>query len=296
MKLADFGIAKAVGKTREVGHRRHQGQVRVHVARAVAGRGRSTRARTCSRSGTVLYLLITGRKPFDGRDRPGRPDAGAHARAPRSPRRWCGPEPRRRAVHRARPARRPREALAERRADGRPDRRHPRQARAAERAGAAQALARDAERARRRQAARRRRAARERPSIAVDLGSLDLELQEVAPTNVEADRGTGVDTQPLRTAHPRRGHGEQRAHACAPGPAPPSPSGVRFMRWARRMTISAALIIVALGGGFYFARPHLPGLGHAADRQPAATPARAARIGPGPALAAPARERGSAAT
>ena len=24
------------------------------------------------------------------------------------------------------------------------------------------------------------------------------------------------------------------------------------------MTISAALIIVALGGGFYFARPHLP--------------------------------------
>ena len=35
---------------REVGDRHHQGEVRVHVARAVAGRGRSTRAPICSRS------------------------------------------------------------------------------------------------------------------------------------------------------------------------------------------------------------------------------------------------------
>ena len=43
VKLADFGIAKAIGKTRKVGHRRHQGQVRVHVARAV-DRRRARRA------------------------------------------------------------------------------------------------------------------------------------------------------------------------------------------------------------------------------------------------------------
>ena len=63
------------------------------------------------------------------------------------------------------------------------------------------------------------------PSIAVDLGSLDLELEEVAQTNVEADRGTGRRHATPGAAHPRRGHGEQRAHACAARPAPPSPSG-----------------------------------------------------------------------
>ena len=33
---------------------------------------------------------------------------------------------------------------------------------------------------------------------------------------------------------------------------------VRARRWLRRMTIRAALILVALGAGFYFALPHLP--------------------------------------
>jgi hypothetical protein len=35
-------------------------------------------------------------------------------------------------------------------------------------------------------------------------------------------------------------------------------AGVRFSRWARRTTIRAALILVALGSGLYFAHPHLP--------------------------------------
>jgi len=33
---------------------------------------------------------------------------------------------------------------------------------------------------------------------------------------------------------------------------------VRFKRWVRRMTIRAALLLVALGGAAYLAWPHLP--------------------------------------
>ena len=118
--------------------------------------------------------------------------------------------------------------------------------------------------------ARPRRRPRTDPSIAVDLGSLDLELEEVAPTAVEQDRGTGLDTRPLRAP--------ARAEPGAPGSptwsdpswaarlkkaaragAPAAQAGPgRFKRWVRRMTIRAVLIVVALGGAFYFAHPHLP--------------------------------------
>jgi hypothetical protein len=117
------------------------------------------------------------------------------------------------------------------------------------------------------------------PSIAVELGSLDLELQEVAQTIVEEDPGAVVDTHPERAR-------------VRPAPARPDPAGrslptrpdprgaqlakadrldvlagealttpgaiVRARRWLLRMTIRAALILVAVGGAFYFALPHLP--------------------------------------
>jgi serine/threonine protein kinase len=97
------------------------------------------------------------------------------------------------------------------------------------------------------------------PSIAVDLGSVDLELEDVARTDVEADRGTGADTKHL--APPTRV--EATVHNAPTRPIPPAPAlalgaRARFKRWARRMTIRAALILAAVGGGFYFARPHLP--------------------------------------
>jgi len=108
------------------------------------------------------------------------------------------------------------------------------------------------------------------PSIAVDLGSMDLELEEVVSTAVEQDRGTGLDTRPLRApARPEAAAPNAptwsdpswaaRLKKAARGGAPAAQAGPgRFKRWVRRMTIRAVLIVVALGGGFYFARPHLP--------------------------------------
>ncbi len=117
------------------------------------------------------------------------------------------------------------------------------------------------------------------PSIAVDLGSLDLELEEVAPTIVEGDRGTGVDTRLERagaepTAHsaPTRADGARAARLAKDGgldapaddDAATAGAGARFQRWVRRMTIRVALILVAVGGAAYLSWPHLP----ARARQP----------------------------
>ena len=99
---------------------------------------------------------------------------------------------------------------------------------------------------------------------------MDLELEEVAPTAVEQDRGTGLETRPLRarpepgarvapTEYPTAGPTQllKAIRPAAPA-AKASPGRGGFKRWVRRMTIRAVLIVVALGGGFYFARPHLP--------------------------------------
>jgi hypothetical protein len=108
------------------------------------------------------------------------------------------------------------------------------------------------------------------PSIAVELGSQDLELQEVRqeapPTVVEEDRGTGAETRPLiaRTrAEPPPLGGPTRLLAdlsdLAAHDAPTKPRvGVRFKRWARRMTIRAALLLVLAGGALYLVHPFLP--------------------------------------
>jgi serine/threonine-protein kinase len=100
------------------------------------------------------------------------------------------------------------------------------------------------------------------PSIAVELGSLDLELQEVAPTTIEEDRGTDVGTRRLgaRTRPKPIAELAKAAPLDAPaGQAALTPGvALRFKRWVRRMTLRAALILVAAGAAFYLARPHLP--------------------------------------
>ena len=109
------------------------------------------------------------------------------------------------------------------------------------------------------------------PSIAVDLGSMDLELEEVArrrPSNrIGARASTRVPSAPApsparptrppgRTRHGPPGWRRPTGPASRPPKAEPGRGG--FKRWVRRMTIRAVLIVVALGGGFYFAHPHLP--------------------------------------
>ena len=54
---------------------RHQGQARVHVARAGAGRGLDTRSDLFS-VGTMLYGMVTDKLPFDGAQRPRAAGAG----------------------------------------------------------------------------------------------------------------------------------------------------------------------------------------------------------------------------
>ena len=221
VKLADFGIAKAVGRTREVRDRRHQGEVRVHVARAIAGPAARRALGSVFRRHRALppHHGAEAVRRADGR---GRPDGGPARAAREALEGRARSESRRRAVDQPRPARRPREALAERRADGGPDRRHPREAGTAERAGAAQALAGDAERPRRRQAARRRRDDRERS-----------EHRRRSRQPGSRARGRCPDGRRSRSrhrrrhaspgaAHPRRGHRRTtRPRASAPAPAPP---------------------------------------------------------------------------
>jgi len=258
VKLADFGIAKAVGKSEKSATGVIKGKF------AYMSPEQSTAGQLDARSdlfsvGTVLYLLVTGRKPFDGptdadvlmqvrRAKPAKPssvvkDLNADVE---------------RLINRAlRGDRDKRWQSAEQMADkidailvklGQPSGPAP--------------LKRWLETLTARDGARppvADAAAPSDPSVAVDLGSLDLELEEleeVEQTDAEPDRGTGVETENL--IPPTRV--EATVHNAPTRPMPPVAvgAGVRFSRWARRTTIRAALILVALGSGLYFAHPHLP--------------------------------------
>jgi serine/threonine-protein kinase len=115
-------------------------------------------------------------------------------------------------------------------------------------------------------------------SIAVELGSLDIELQEVAPAG-GGDGSPSVPAEPTRqeaTVHnaPTRADAARAArlakvsHAShteptrALGGSEPGPATLtivaRFRRWVRRTTIRLAVILVLLGTAAYFVRPHLP--------------------------------------
>jgi serine/threonine-protein kinase len=242
VKLADFGVAKAVDRSEKSATGIIKGKLAYmspEQTRAAPLDGRSDLFSV----GTVLYLLTAGKKPFDGptdvdvikqvrRARPEKlstlikdfnPDVERLInRALRADpaKRWKSAEQMADRIDAIlvklgqpsgpAPLKRWLETLAERDGDKPPT---------ADAAAAAD------------------------PSIAVELGSLDLELQEVAevaPTIVEPDPGALIETRPER---PRR-----------PEPAAPAAP----TRWLRRMAIAAALLLVAMGATFYFALPHLP--------------------------------------
>jgi hypothetical protein len=126
------------------------------------------------------------------------------------------------------------------------------------------------------------------PSIAIELGSLDLELVEVSPEvraqeheqEKEDDElaGTAIEPTPTRpesTVHDAptrpdaaraaqlakatRGAGGTPAPVRRAMPAPVTPTlRARFRRWVRRTTIKLVVTVVLLGTGAYFVRPYAP--------------------------------------
>ena len=273
VKLADFGIAKAVGKSEKSATGMIKGKFAYMSPEQSLAKPLDARSDLFS-VGTVLYLLTTGKKPFDGptdadtimqvrRARPEKPSALV---------RDLNPDVERlinRAL-RADPGKR--WQSAEQMADkidailvklGQPSGPAPLKRwleTLAARDGAKPPPVPDA-------------GAITDPSIAVELGSLDLELEEVAPTFVEDNRGTGNETRPLAartrlepTANnaptvDELGRAAERARASRRDSSRDDviPNfAARFKRWVRNVTIGTAVIVVTLGGGLYFARPHLP--------------------------------------
>jgi eukaryotic-like serine/threonine-protein kinase len=276
VKLADFGIAKAIGKSEKSATGVIKGKFAYMSPEQSMGAPLDGRSDLFS-VGTLLYLLTTGRKPFDGptdldviiqvrRARYEKPStiskdynpdvARLIARALRVDvsRRWqsaeqvadridailvklgqpSGPAPLKRWL----------ESLSAR--DGA---KPPAEAPAATDA-----------------------------SIAIDLGSLDLELQEVSPaaggddaftrpepTRAEAtayNAPTRLDAaRAARLAKDSRSEARESARAADALQSQVAALTLvgRFRRWVRRTTIRLVVILVLLGGGFYIARPHLPG-------------------------------------
>jgi serine/threonine protein kinase len=269
VKLADFGIAKAVGKSEKSSTGVIKGKFAYMSPEQSQGRPLDARSDLFS-VGTVLYLLTTGRKPFDGptdldvimqvrRARPAKPSTVIKDLNP-DVERFIN-----RAL-RADPAKR--WQSAEQMADridailvklGQPSGPAPLKRwleTLTARDGAKPPLP-DA-------------AAVTDPSIAIELGSLDLELQEVAPTIAEDDRATALGTRnlaararleptaPTRPSAPRATAPAKGARLDAAQDAATQGVATRFKRWAGRMTLRVALILAATGGALYLARPHLP--------------------------------------
>jgi len=275
VKLADFGIAKAVGKSEKSATGMIKGKFAYMSPEQSLARPLDARSDLFS-VGTVLYLLTTGKKPFDGptdadiilqvrRARPEKPSALV---------RDLNPDVERLINRALRADPDKRWQSAEQMADkidailvklGQPSGPAPLKRwleTLSAKDGAKPPPIPDA-------------AAVTDPSIAVELGSLDLELEEVASsTFVEEDRGTGNETRPLaaRTrVEPTANNAptmqdSKRAAALARKARaadreldePPRGLAARFGRWTGRMAIRAALLVALFGGGLYFARPHLP--------------------------------------
>jgi serine/threonine-protein kinase len=256
VKLADFGIAKAVGKSERSATGVIKGKFAYMSPEQSQAKPLDARSDLFS-VGTVLYLLTTGKKPFDGptdtdvimqvrRAKPAKPSTvikDMHADVERIINRALRADPSRRWQS------------AEQMADkidavlvklGQPSGPAP--------------LKRWLEQLSAKDGARPPAADAgviSDPSIAVDLGSMEIELEEVPqPTFIEPDRGTDVETRALR--HRRPTPPPELFERPAVAAVPERPSVVRFKRWLRRLAIRAAIVIVALGGASYFAWPHLP--------------------------------------
>jgi serine/threonine protein kinase len=289
VKLADFGIAKAIGKTEKSATGVIKGKFAYMSPEQSRGLTLDARSDLFS-VGSLLYLLVTGKKAFEGATdldvimqvRKGKFEKPSHLVKDLSP------DVERFIARALRVDLEKRWQSAEQMADrldailmklGQPSGPAP--------------LKRWLEALAARDGAKPPAAAVPDASIAVELGSLDLELQEVSPgpTPVEEPEAESMPTHPLR-ASPDATRPEATAFA-APTRLRPAQSALlaaaarpredlertrpaadavvkaaldeapltiigRFGRWARRTTLRVAAIVVLLGAGFYFLRPYLP--------------------------------------
>jgi serine/threonine protein kinase len=89
----------------------------------------------------------------------------------------------------------------------------------------------------------------------IELGSRDLELQQVAPAVADEPARPPAPIKSARPAAPAT----SVAPAAAPTRARASGGGLaRLGRFVRRVTVGTLLLIALAGGTAYFARPHLP--------------------------------------
>ncbi|MEA2696094.1 MAG: eukaryotic-like serine/threonine-protein kinase [Myxococcales bacterium] len=280
VKLADFGIAKAVGKTEKSATGVIKGKFAYMSPEQSLGAQLDARSDLFS-VGTLLYLLTTGRKPFDGTTDLDVIQQVRRARyaKPSSSVKDFNPDVERFIARALRVNLARRWQSAEQMADkldsiliklGQPSGPAPLK-RWMETLSARDGVKPPAD-----------LTSASDPSIAVELGSLDLELVEVAPETREEDDLAGSEIEPSRThqdtvhSAPTRLDAERAAQLArstravaprarapvggsTPDPAAPTlPLGARFRRWVRRTTIKLVVTVVLLGTAAYFVRPYAP--------------------------------------
>lgn len=274
VKLADFGIAKAIGKSEKSATGVIKGKFAYMSPEQAMGSPLDGRSDLFS-VGTLLYLLATGRKPFDGAT-----DLDviiqvrrARYEKPSSVVKDLNPEVERFIARALRANLDRRWQSAEQMADkidallvklGHPSGPAPLK-RWLESLSARDGAKPPAE-----------APAPTDPSIAIELGSLDLELQDLELQDLAPSEGEASDDSPTRaeaTAHnapTRADDGRLALFADASSPDPHPTRAVfpgtghaptltaRFRRWLLRLTLRGAAVVLLLGAAAYFVRPYLP--------------------------------------
>jgi eukaryotic-like serine/threonine-protein kinase len=101
------------------------------------------------------------------------------------------------------------------------------------------------------------------PSGTIDLGSRDLELEDVAPAT-ETEHDPDPATRPERRTPPARVRrsanlpAEARATADRRASGPVATLVARVRRWLRNAALATLALVVVLAGGAYLARDYLP--------------------------------------
>jgi serine/threonine protein kinase len=262
VKLTDFGIAKAIGRSEKSATGIIKGKFAYMSPEQSMGTELDARSDLFS-VGTLLYVLTTGRKPFEA---PNDVEVIQRVRKARYEKpteilKTFNPEVERFIVRALRTDRSKRWQTAEQMAD----RIEAIAAKLGQASGPAALKRWLADLAERDGGDGPVREAVAAPTSTVHLGTDELELQEVDPPEPAPPpppprrQPSRPPSEPVRPAEkPPAALTEERAPRVVKVPRAPSVLA-RFGRWLRRVTIATALVLVLLGTGAYFARPYLPG-------------------------------------